>query len=84
MPDLILLALGLGLFGLLAMALKDIGCQARSYTGGQVKVLTDSTFTKARILSIDEANMRRDLDAGNVIVVAGFQGVDADGNIIAS
>ncbi|MGB8300517.1 MAG: aspartate kinase, partial [Azonexus sp.] len=67
--------------GLLAMALKDIGCPARSYTGGQVKVLTDSTFTKARILSIDEANMRRDLDAGNVIVVAGFQGVDADGNI---
>ena len=67
--------------GLLAMALKDIGCQAKSYTGGQVKVLTDSTFTKARILSIDEANMRRDLDAGNVIVVAGFQGVDADGNI---
>ena len=67
--------------GLLAMALKDIGCEARSYTGGQVKVLTDSTHTKARILSIDEANMRRDLDAGNVVVVAGFQGVDADGNI---
>lgn len=67
--------------GLLAMALKEIGCQARSYTGGQVKVLTDATFTKARILAIDEANMRRDLDAGNVIVVAGFQGVDADGNI---
>ena len=67
--------------GLLAMALKDIGCPARSYTGGQVKVLTDSTFTKARILSIDEANMRRDLDAGNVIVVAGFQGVDEHGNI---
>ncbi len=67
--------------GLLAMALKDIGCQAKSYTGGQVKVLTDSTFTKARILAIDEANMRRDLDAGNVVVVAGFQGVDADGNI---
>ena len=67
--------------GLLAMALKDIGCKAKSYTGGQVKVLTDSTFTKARILSIDEANMRRDLDAGNVVVVAGFQGVDADGNI---
>lgn len=67
--------------GLLAMALKDIGCPARSYTGGQVKVLTDATFTKARILSIDEANMRRDLDAGYVIVVAGFQGVDAEGNI---
>jgi aspartate kinase len=67
--------------GLLAMALKGIGCKAKSYTGGQVKVLTDSTFTKARILSIDEVNMRRDLDAGNVVVVAGFQGVDAEGNI---
>ncbi|MBS1132268.1 MAG: aspartate kinase, partial [Proteobacteria bacterium] len=67
--------------GLLSMALMDIGCKAKSYTGGQVKVLTDSTHTKARILSIDEANMRRDLDAGNVVVVAGFQGVDADGNI---
>ncbi len=67
--------------GLLSMALKAIGVPARSYTGGQVKVLTDSTFTKARILSIDESNMRRDLDAGMVVVVAGFQGVDADGNI---
>ncbi|TXI73369.1 MAG: aspartate kinase, partial [Dechloromonas sp.] len=67
--------------GLLAMALKEIGVPARSYTGGQVKVLTDSTFTKARILSIDEANMRRDLDAGMVVVVAGFQGVDEEGNI---
>ncbi|PKO86181.1 MAG: aspartate kinase, partial [Betaproteobacteria bacterium HGW-Betaproteobacteria-12] len=67
--------------GLLSMALKSIGIPARSYTGGQVKVLTDNTFTKARILSIDERNMRRDLDAGMVVVVAGFQGVDADGNI---
>ncbi len=67
--------------GLLSMALMDIGVPARSYTGGQVKVLTDSTFTKARILSIDEANMRADLDAGKVVVVAGFQGVDADGNV---
>ena len=67
--------------GLLSMALMGIGVPARSYTGGQVKVLTDSTFTKARILSIDEANMRADLDAGKVVVVAGFQGVDADGNI---
>ena len=67
--------------GLLSMALMDIGCKAKSYTGGQVKVLTDSTHTKARILSIEEANMRRDLDAGNVIVVAGFQGVDEHGNI---
>ncbi|PKO51084.1 MAG: aspartate kinase [Betaproteobacteria bacterium HGW-Betaproteobacteria-21] len=67
--------------GLLSMALMDIGCKAKSYTGGQVKVLTDSTHTKARILSIDEANMRRDLDAGHVVVVAGFQGVDENGNI---
>ncbi|SRR6266581_8396327 len=67
--------------GFLAMALKDIGVAAKSYTGGQVRILTDNAFTKARILSIDEQNLRRDLDAGNVIVVAGFQGVDADGNI---
>ena len=67
--------------GLLAMALKDIGVEAKSYTGGQVKVLTDSTFTKARILNIDEGNMRRDLDQGTVVIVAGFQGVDEDGNI---
>jgi len=67
--------------GLLAMALKEIGIPATSFTGGQVKVLTDSTFTKARILSIDETNMRRELDAGKVVVVAGFQGVDANGDI---
>jgi len=66
---------------LLAMAIRDLGLKARSYTGGQVKVLTDSTFTKARILEIDDANIRRDLDDDAVIVVAGFQGVDADGNI---
>jgi len=66
---------------LLAMALKDLGLKARSYTGAQVRILTDNAHTKARILSIDEANMRRDLDTGHVVVVAGFQGVDADGNI---
>jgi aspartate kinase len=66
---------------LLAMALKDLGLKAKSYTGGQVRILTDNAHTKARILSIDEANMRRDLDAGHVIVVAGFQGVDEAGNI---
>ncbi|MFN3544421.1 MAG: aspartate kinase [Thiobacillus sp.] len=66
---------------LLAMALKDLGLKAKSYTGGQVRILTDNAFTKARILSIDEANMRRDLESGHVVVVAGFQGVDADGNI---
>ena len=67
--------------GLLAMGLKAIGIDAKSYTGGQVKILTDSTFTKARILSIEEANIRSDLDAGKVVIVAGFQGVDADGNV---
>ncbi|MDT3707520.1 MAG: aspartate kinase [Thiobacillus sp.] len=66
---------------LLAMALKDLGLKAKSYTGAQVRILTDDAFTKARILSIDEANMRRDLDSGHVIVVAGFQGVDEAGNI---
>ena len=66
---------------LLAMALKDLGLKARSYTGAQVRILTDSAFNKARILSIDDSSMRRDLESGHVVVVAGFQGVDADGNI---
>ena len=67
--------------GLLAMALKGIGIDARSYTGAQVRVLTDSTFTKARIQSIDDAAMRKDLGEGKVVIVAGFQGVDEFGNI---
>lgn len=67
--------------GLLCMALQDIGLQAKSYTGGQVRILTDSAHTKARILSIDETPIRQDLKEGNVIVVAGFQGVDEAGNI---
>jgi len=67
--------------GLLAIALHEMGLKARSYTGSQVRVLTDSAFTKARILSIDEAPMRADLEAGAIVIVAGFQGVDADGNI---
>ncbi|MHB1300892.1 MAG: aspartate kinase [Burkholderiales bacterium] len=66
---------------LLAMALMEIGIKAKSYTGAQVRVLTDSAFTKARIVSIDEEKMRADLDSGHVVVVAGFQGVDMDGNI---
>ncbi len=66
---------------LLCMALKKRGVDARSYTGGQVRIMTDSSFTKARIQSIDEANMRDDLNAGRVVVVAGFQGVDESGNI---
>ena len=66
---------------LLAMALQDLGLKAKSYTGGQVKILTDSAFTKARILDIEDANMRRDLDSDTVVIVAGFQGVDEHGNI---
>ncbi len=66
---------------LLCMALKQRGCDARSYTGGQVRIVTDDAHTKARIQSIDEANMRADLQAGRVVVVAGFQGVDDKGNI---
>lgn len=66
---------------LLSMALTKRGCPARSYTGGQVKILTDSAHTKARILDIETERMRADLDAGRVLVVAGFQGVDEGGNI---
>lgn len=66
---------------LLSMALHDLGCPACSYTGSQVKILTDSSFTKARIRKIDDARMRKDLDSGRVVVVAGFQGVDEDDNI---
>lgn len=66
---------------LLAMALMELNVKAKSYTGSQVRILTDSTFTKARILSIDEDKIRADLDAGFVVVVAGFQGVDEKGNI---
>ena len=67
--------------GLLAMALMEQGIKARSYTGAQVRILTDSAHTKARILSIDESSIRRELDGGGVVVVAGFQGVDEAGNI---
>jgi len=67
--------------GLLAMALKEEGLKAKSYTGPQVRVLTDSTFTKARILQIDDQKIRKDLADDHVIVVAGFQGADEEGNI---
>jgi len=67
--------------GLLSMALMELGLKAKSYTGAQVRVLTDSAFTKARILSIDEERLRADLAQGIIPVVAGFQGVDAQGNI---
>ncbi|HRF87976.1 MAG TPA: aspartate kinase [Pseudomonadales bacterium] len=67
--------------GLLAMALKKRGIDARSYTGSQVRILTDSSFNKARIEHIDDQNIRADLAAGRIVVVAGFQGVDEQGNI---
>jgi aspartate kinase len=67
--------------GLLAIALKAMGLEARSYTGSQVRVLTDNAYTKARILEIDEARIREDLNAGTIVIVAGFQGVDGEGNI---
>jgi aspartate kinase len=67
--------------GLTAMALIDIGIPAVSYTGAQVRILTDESHTKARILEIDQHNMRNDLDAGKVVVVAGFQGVNEHGAI---
>lgn len=67
--------------GLLAMALREQGLNAKSYTGAQVKILTDSAFTKARIVAIDEQSIRADLDKDCVVVVAGFQGVDEHGNI---
>jgi aspartate kinase len=67
--------------GLLAIALQEMGLPAKSYTGGQVRILTDNAYTKARILEIDEGAMRRDLDAGTIVIVAGFQGEDAEGNI---
>lgn len=67
--------------GLVSMGLMQEGLKAKSYTGAQVKIITDSAFTKARILSIDEQNIRTDLANGYVVVVAGFQGIDKDGNI---
>lgn len=67
--------------GLLAIALQAEGLDAVSYAGWQVPIKTDSAFTKARIESIDGSKVRRDLDAGRVVVITGFQGVDPDGNI---
>ena len=67
--------------GMTALALIELGIKAKSYTGAQVKILTDNSHTKARILNIDQHNLTADLDAGYVCVVAGFQGVDEFGNI---
>ncbi|MEY2701193.1 MAG: hypothetical protein RIQ52_1948 [Pseudomonadota bacterium] len=66
---------------LLSMALKNLGCDAVSYTGGQVRIVTDNSHTKARIVDIDTDRVRDDLAAGRVVVVAGFQGVTAQGDI---
>lgn len=66
---------------LLSMALEKLGCPARSYAGHQVPIRTDSAFGKARIVQIDEKRIHEDLKKGRVVVVAGFQGVDEDGNI---
>jgi len=66
---------------LLSMALESRGCSARSYTGHQVHIRTDGVHNKARILDIDDTRIRGDLDKGRVVVVAGFQGSDEEGNI---
>jgi aspartate kinase len=67
--------------GLLCIALHRIGLKAKSYTGWQVPILTDAAYAKARILAIEEQNIRADLMDGKVVVVAGFQGIDDDRNI---
>lgn len=67
--------------GLLTIALRSMGHGARSFTGSQVRILTDSTHTRARIQTIDDSAMREALDQGDVVVVAGFQGIDGEGNI---
>ncbi|MGF6568886.1 aspartate kinase [Paraburkholderia fungorum] len=67
--------------GLLAIALQDAGVDAVSYAGWQVPIKTDSAFTKARISEIDGERVLRDLDAGKVVVITGFQGVDPEGHI---
>ena len=67
--------------GLLAMALKNIGVDAKSYTGWQVAVQTDNAHTKARIDHIDGDKIHADLKAGKIVIVAGFQGITADGDI---
>jgi len=66
---------------LLCIALQEMGCDARSYTGPQVHILTDSAHSKARIMDIDHARVCADIKAGRVVVVAGFQGVDEHGDI---
>ena len=66
---------------LLAMMLVNMGYPAKSYTGGQVQITTDSAHGKARILSVDDSNIRNDVNGGRIVVVAGFQGVNEEGEI---
>ncbi len=66
---------------LLCMALIELGCSAKSYTGGQVRIVTDNSHTKARIKRIDDKKIHDNLKAGTIVVVAGFQGMDEEGNI---
>ena len=67
--------------GLLALALQHLGLKAKSYTGWQVPIVTDAAYAKARILGIEDRRIREDLEAGFVVIVAGFQGIDDDKNI---
>ncbi|AJC21972.1 aspartate kinase [Pandoraea pulmonicola] len=67
--------------GLLALALKEAGVDAVSYAGWQVPIKTDSAFTKARISEIDDKRVMADLNAGRVVVITGFQGIDPNGNV---
>jgi aspartate kinase len=66
---------------LLSMTLAQMGVKANSYTGSQVRILTDNTHNKARIMNIDNSRIHADLSAGRIVIVAGFQGCDEDGNI---
>jgi aspartate kinase len=67
--------------GLLCIALQKLGLKAKSYTGWQVPILTDAAYSKARILAIEDRNIREDLELGHIVIVAGFQGIDDDNNI---
>src|SRR5512136_1952624 len=66
---------------LLAMCLKSMGYKAKSYHGWQVPIMTDSSYSKARITDLSDNNMRHELTPGAIPIVAGFQGMDADGNV---
>jgi aspartate kinase len=67
--------------GLMALSLTNLGFKAKSYSGHQVKIETDDAYSKARILNIEDTNLKKDLKNGFIAVVAGFQGVDKEGNI---